>query len=53
MITAGIAQVVEAVHLGGLEIPIAFNTILIGPASALYKNCQTAETATIDAKYGK
>ena len=49
----GIAHVVEAAHLGGLEIPIAINKPLMGPLSGLNKAIHTTAIATRDATYGK
>ena len=44
----GIAQVVEAAHRGGFDIPIAISKLLTGPRSGLNK-----ATATNEATYGK
>ena len=49
----GIAQVVEAAHRGGFDIPIAISKLLTGPRSGLNKAIHTTATATNEATYGK
>ena len=52
IISAGITQVLLAVHPGGLETPSALRIELTGPMSR-NREFQTVATATVDATYGK
>ena len=49
----GMAQVVDAAHLGGLDTPSAIKSPLTGPRSGLNNAIQTTATATREATYGK
>jgi hypothetical protein len=53
MSTAGMDQSADAVHPGGLSIPMNRRNALIGPYSGLNRRFQTYVRATMDVMYGK